>query len=40
MDLNDHLAHIAENKRKDVTVDSLLALVDHEHIDSARFAEG
>ena len=34
MDLNDHLARIAENKRKDVTADSLLAMVDHKHIDT------
>jgi len=36
MDLDDHLARIAKNKRKDVTADSLLAMVDHEHIDTIR----
>jgi hypothetical protein len=36
MDLDDHLACIAENKRKDVTADSLLVTADHEHIDTIR----
>jgi hypothetical protein len=33
MDVDDRLAQVAENKRKDLTVDSLHALIDHEHLD-------
>jgi hypothetical protein len=33
MDIDDRRARIAENKRKDVTVPSLLALVDQKHMD-------
>ena len=33
MDVDDHRARIAENKRKDITVPLLLALVDNTHTD-------
>jgi hypothetical protein len=33
MDVDDWLARVVENKRKDLTVDSLHALIDQEHLD-------
>lgn len=32
--LDDKLAHVAQNKRKDLTVDSLAAMVDYDHLNT------